>query len=100
MTYRFCANRVSGDGNALFPDELIIDTSNKRVTFRKGKIIGHNEKCINFSAIGSVSKNVHLFFADIIIETKGGLIICAKGFTRSDASKISNLLSDSISEIY
>ncbi len=93
MVQRFSASRISGNGNAVFPDELIIDTFNKCVTFRKGQIIGYKEKRINFATIGSVSKNVHLLFADIIIETTGGMAIRANGFTGGDAEAIVRLLS-------
>ncbi len=92
MANHFTASRISGDGNSVFPDELIIDSYEQSVFFRKGQIIGHKEMRINFSAIGSVSRNVHLLFADIIIETTGGMTICAKGFTRSDAEEIVELL--------
>jgi len=95
MFYHYTASRISGDGNVVFPDELIIDMLKKRVIFRKGQVVGYKEKNIFFSAIGSVSKDVHLLFVDIVIETKGGMAIRARGFTRSDASKIVRLLTDS-----
>ncbi len=74
----------------LFPDKLEID--DEKVTFYKAKLIGHESTVIQRSAIGSVSLNVGLFFADIIIETKGGQRTVANGFTRSDAKRIQQLL--------
>lgn len=91
MAHHFTACRISGDGNAIFPDELII--GNDSVVYRKGKIIGYKESRIRFSSLGSVSLDKHLLFADIIIETNGGGIIIARGFSRSDADRILKLLS-------
>lgn len=34
MIHEFTACRVSGDGNAVFPDEIIIDDEEEVVTFR------------------------------------------------------------------
>lgn len=86
MYYEFTASRVSGDGNAVFPDEIIIDDD--CVIFRKPKLIGCKETKIRYRAIGSVSVDKHLFFADVIIETNGGQVIRANGFTRDDADEI------------
>lgn len=90
MYYEFTASRISGDGNAVFPDKLII--TNDGVIYRKGRVIGYKEIKIRHSAIGSVSLDKHLLFADIIIETNGGQTIVARGFSRSDASMIRDLL--------
>lgn len=38
--YKFEAWRVSGDGNAVFPDEIIIDDEEEVVIHRKPKLIG------------------------------------------------------------
>lgn len=88
--HEFTAYRVSGDGNALFPDKIIIEGDN--MTYRKGRVIGYKETTIKRSAIGSVSLDKHLLFADIIIETKGGGVIKAHGFSRGDAQEIADLL--------
>lgn len=88
--HEFTAYRVSGDGNALFPDKIIIDGDS--MTYRKGRVIGYKETTIKRSAIGSVSLDKHLLFADIIIETKGGGVIRAHGFSRGDAQEIADLL--------
>lgn len=90
MHYEFTASRVTS-GNAVFPDKIII--TDEFFIFRKARVIGYEEKKIRFSAIGSVSINKHLLFADIIIETNGGQVITANGFSHSDAKKIASLLS-------
>ena len=90
--YEFTASRISGDGNAVFPDEIIIDDDEEVIIHRKPKVIGSKETKIRFGAIGSVSVNKHLLFADIIIETNGGLRVVAKGFTRDDADEIMEIL--------
>ena len=92
MTYEFTASRVSGDGNAVFPDKLII--TDEYVIYRKARVIGYKETKIRLSSVGSVSVRQHLLFADIIIESKGGNMIEARGFSRSDARKIANLLEE------
>lgn len=93
MTYEFEACRVSGDGNAVFPDEIIIDDEEEVVIHRKLKLIGSKETQIRFGAIASIHIDKHILFADIIIETKGGREIVARGFTRDDADEIKELLS-------
>ncbi|MDY6036601.1 MAG: PH domain-containing protein [Paludibacteraceae bacterium] len=89
MSYQFKASHITS-GNMLFPDKLEID--DEKVTFYKAKLIGHESTVIQRSAIGSVSLNAGLLFADIIIETKGGQRTVANGFTRSDAKRIQQLL--------
>ena len=89
MSYQFKASHITS-GNMLFPDKLEID--DEKVTFYKAKLIPHESTVLQRSAIGSVSLNVGLFFADIIIETKGGQRTVANGFTRSDAKRIQQLL--------
>ncbi len=91
MKHTFSASRVTG-GNAVFPDEIIIDDNAEKVTFRKKKLIGYDETTIRFSSIGSVSRSAGLIFCDITIETNGGVTILANGFTRSDANAIVRLL--------
>lgn len=93
MTYKFEACRVSGDGNAVFPDELIIDTNEEVVIHRKPRLIGCKETEIRFGSIASIQIDKHILFADITIETRGGREIIARGFTRDDADKIKELLS-------
>ena len=92
MTYEYTACRVSGDGNAVFPDEIIIDDEEEVLIYRKPRVIGCKESCVRFGAIGSVTIQKHLLFADIYIETRGGREIIARGFTRDDAEEIASLI--------
>lgn len=90
--HEFEACRVSGDGNAVFPDQIIIDDEEEVVIHRKPKLIGCKETKIRFGAIASIVIDKHILFADIIIETRGGREIIARGFTRDDADEIKALL--------
>ena len=92
MAYEFTASRVSGDGNAVFPDKLII--TDEFVIYRKSRVIGYKETKIRLSSVGSVSVRQHLLFADIIIESKGGNVIVAHGFSRGEAREIADLLEE------
>ena len=47
---------------------------------------------IRHEAIGCVTINKHLLFADVTIETRGGQVIVARGFTRSDTEQIASLI--------
>ena len=92
MAYEFTASRVSGDGNAVFPDKLII--TDEFVIYRKSRVIGYKKTNIRLSSVGSVSVRQHLLFADIIIESKGGNVIVARGFSRGEAREIADLLEE------
>ena len=92
--YTYTASRVSGDGNAVFPDEIIIDDEEEVVIHRKPKLIGSKETKKRFGAIDSIEVDKGVLFADIIIETNGGQITVANGFSRSDAKKIQKLLTN------
>lgn len=88
MPYKFSASHITG-GNVVFPDKLEID--DEKVTFYKARLIGYATTVIQRSSIGSVSLKAGLLFADII-ETNGGQVTVANGFTRSDAKQIQKLL--------
>ena len=92
--YTFEACRVSGDGNAIFPAEIIIDDEEEVLIYRKPKLIGAKETRVKFGAIGSITVDKHILFADIIIETRGGREIVAQGFTRDDADRIKQLVGE------
>jgi hypothetical protein len=92
MTYEFTASRVSGDGNAVFPDEIIIDDEEEVLIYRKPRLIGCKESKVRFGAIGSVTIQKGILFADIHIETRGGREIVAKGFSYSDADSIASII--------
>ena len=89
MAYHFTASRITGNGSTVFPDEIIIEDD--VITYRKGQLIGYKETKINIAAIGCVSVKARLLFADMIIETKDGMTIRVRGFTRSNAREISSL---------
>ena len=52
MGREFTACRVSGDGNAIFPDKIIIDSLRKELVYRKSRLIGYKETRVGFDAIG------------------------------------------------
>lgn len=85
------ASRISGDNNSIFPDKLEIDAIN--ITHYKGTIVGYRSSVIARANVASVHIRSGLFFADIIIESTGGLTITAHGFYKSDAREVMNLLS-------
>lgn len=89
MPYKFSASHITG-GNVVFPDKLEID--DEKVTFYKARLIGYATTIIQRNNIGSVSLKAGLLFADIIIETNGGQVTIANGFTRSNAKQIQKLL--------
>jgi len=86
----FTANRISGKKNALFPDRITVNSRN--VIYEKGEIIGHKRLLISRENISSVYINENIFFAEIIIESRGGQKIIAKGFSKSDVRQIVDLL--------
>ena len=92
MIYEFSASRVSGDGNAVFPDEIIIDDEEEVLIYRKPRLIGCKESKVRFGAIGSVTIQKGILFGDIHIETRGGREIVAKGFSYSDAESIASII--------
>lgn len=87
---KFTASRISGNDNAVFPDQLEIDAVN--VTYYKGTVIGYHSTVIARSNIASVHIGSGLFFADVVIETTGGKEIRASGFKKSDARAIVSML--------
>ena len=96
MGREFTACRVSGDGNAIFPDKIIVDSFRKELIYRKPRIIGYKESRVRFDAIGSISIRKGILFSDICIETNGGMEIIARGFTPSDARSIARLVNQKI----
>lgn len=82
----FTANRASGDSNVLYPDTLEIDDDH--VVYHKGYVFGYKTMVIPARNIASVSASSGLFFADIIVASKGGEWIKARGFNKSKAKDI------------
>lgn len=87
----FIANRWSGNDNAVFPDRLEIDTS--IITYFKGTVVGYHKFVIPRDRVASIHLRSGLIFADVIIETFGGQVVIARGFTKRDARTILNTLS-------
>lgn len=86
----FTANRASSDSNVLYPDILEIDDN--RVIYYKGYVLGYTTIVIARHNIASVSLSSGLFFADVIITSKGGEWIRARGFSKSKAKEILRIL--------
>ena len=86
----FVASRISGDNNIIFPDRIEIDALN--VTYFKGTLIGYRKTVIARNNIASVHIGSGLLFADIVIESTGGLRVIAQGFTKREARQIMTLL--------
>ena len=92
MKYKFTACRVTGGDNVVFPDEIIVDIDEELLIHRKPYVIGCKETKIRFASIGCITVNRHILFSDIVIETKGGKEIRARGFTHFDAKRIASLI--------
>jgi hypothetical protein len=90
MAYEFSSCRIAGSGNAVFPEKIIIERD--CVIYRKARVIGYKEVKIPFRNLASVQIDMHVLFADIVLETNGGDIIVAHGFSRFDAKEIADLL--------
>lgn len=90
MIATFTASRWSGDDNAVFPDKIEIDDS--KVLYYKGTLIGYRKSIIEREKIASVHLRSGLLFANVIIESFGGNEILAKGFSKTDARTIIEIL--------
>ncbi len=82
----YTANRVSSDSNVLYPDILDIDID--KVVYYKGYVLGYRTIVILRQNIASVSLSSGVFFVDVVISSKGGEIIRARGFSRANAKEI------------
>ena len=88
--YEFEACRVSGDGNAIFPAQIIIDEDEEVLIYRKPKLIGSKETRVRFGAIGSVTIEKHVLFADIIISNISLLGLRIYQWSSLSVSKVFN----------
>lgn len=88
---KYEASRLSGNDNAIFPDKLEIDAVN--ITYYKGTLIGYRKTIIARTNVASVHIASGLLFADIVIETTGGLTVRAQGFWKKDAREVVEMLS-------
>jgi len=86
----FSASRFSGNDNSVFPDK--IEINGDTITYFKGTLMGYHTTIIEKDRIASVQMRSGLIFADVIIESFGGRNIVAKGFKRSDARNIVEIL--------
>jgi hypothetical protein len=91
MAVTFIAQRISSKKNVLFPDKITIEDT--KVTYYKGEIIGYRSLVISRMNIASMFIKENILFADVVIESKGGQKMTAKGFTKTDAREIMDLLS-------
>ena len=88
--YTFTARRISSDDNVLYPDVIRIDAYN--VYYSKGTVVGYRTTTIPRHAIAAVSLDAGLLFADVIIYSSGNKAIVARGFSKKDAERITELL--------
>ena len=88
----FTASRLSGNDNSVFPDRLEIDDNNGNITYHKGTVVGYRQSFIARNNMAGVRICSGLIFADVIIESTGGMQIRARGFTKGDARRIISLL--------
>lgn len=86
----FTASRISTDANVLYPDAIAIDTLN--VTYYKGRPFGYETIIIPRNTICGVYLNSGIFFADVVISSAGCAAIEARGFKKSIAKQIVNVL--------
>lgn len=93
----FNSIRVITKGNLLFRDKIKINPEKKLVQFWKRNWygIGHNEITLNFNQITSIeiiTRKEWFLFCDLRIESMGGSILKANGFSIKDATSIKNLI--------
>lgn len=89
MPYKFSSSRIT-KGNAIFPISIVIDEYH--LHYSKGFVVGQERMSIPKVSIASVGLIRRILFSDVIIETRGGRIVCLNGFSHSDAKKICSLL--------
>lgn len=86
----FTASRISADTNVLYPDAIAIDHIN--ITYYKGRPFGYETIIIPRHTICGVYLNSGIIFADIVISSAGRAAIKARGFKKSIAKQIVNIL--------
>ena len=80
MTYEFETCRLSGEGNTIFPDEIIIDDEEAVVIHRKPKLIGCRETKMHIDYLPPKSRPAALYgkrpFTDdgLFFQIEGGLV--------------------------
>jgi hypothetical protein len=86
----FSAVRIS-KGNLVFPDKKEIDGG--YLDYYKAQVIGYNRTRLKIKDIAGFTIHQHLPLATLYIESKGGMVIEANGFSRADALEIKAMLS-------
>ena len=84
------ASRISSNANVLYPDAIAIDSAN--VTYYKGRPFGYETITIPRRTICGVYLNSGIFFSDVVIASAGRPTIEARGFKKSVAKQIVNIL--------
>jgi hypothetical protein len=97
MIYKYKAVPFITKGNLLFPDTIVIDTTQLVLYFhrRENNIISTTQSSIPFKSIAEVRllhRNEWFFFSGIEIETYGGKIISASGFKSKEAKELKDFL--------
>lgn len=93
----FIASRLTA-GNKLFPSEIIVDLSG--VTLKIPGLFSGNEKTIPYTRISSVDIICpFLGYSSISIETTGEGSIKAHGFTKSEVTRMKELILAKINSI-
>jgi hypothetical protein len=94
----FRASRLSR-GNRLFPTQVMV-TRTSVVRFTP-QWIGKMEETIHMAHVASVKIDTHLFFADVFIETSGGVSpITCYGHYKKDAVRIKELIEQHQSDYF
>lgn len=86
----FIASRLT-TGNRIFPSKIIVDELG--VTLRIPGLFSGNEKTVPYTRIASVDIMCPFIgFSTVVIETTGEGRIKAQGFTKSEATRIKELV--------
>jgi hypothetical protein len=94
----FRASRLSR-GNRLFPTQVMV-TRTSVVRFTP-QWIGKMEETIHMAHVASVKIDTHLFFANVFIETSGGVSpITCYGHYKKDAVRIKELIEQHQSDYF
>jgi len=89
MAHIFTSSHLT-KGNTVFPITIKIDDN--YMYYSKDFVIGRNRMTIPLDSISSIGLVSKVFFSDLIVETKGGVVLNLNGFTHSDARKMYSLL--------
>lgn len=86
MNKTFQSSRLT-KGNLFFPDQ--IQVAEDGIHYTKRRLFGSTEENINYKAVASVKAETGVFFADLTIETSGGVQpITINGLLKGDALEI------------